>query len=120
MAKYKDLVVWQKSIDLVENMYKATQGFPKEEMYGLVSQMRRSSISIPSNIAEGSGRASRKEYLHFLSIAFASCCEIETQSIIAKKLNYISAETASHIQEDISGIGRMLNALQKSLRTSAP
>jgi len=86
IESYKELVVWQKSILLVEEVYSATRKFPKEELYGLASQMRRAAISIPSNIAEGSRRKDLPEYLQFLRIADASSAELETQVIITKKL----------------------------------
>ena len=86
IKSYKDLVVWQKSIELVVEVYRLTCFFPKDETYGIVSQIRRSSISIPSNIAEGFTRRYRKEYSQFISIAFGSGAELETQLLIAKKL----------------------------------
>jgi len=86
LQSYKDLIVWQKSIELVIKIYGVTDSFPKSELYGLVNQMRRSSVSIPSNIAEGYNRKGLGEYIHFLSIAEASAAELETQVIISKKL----------------------------------
>ena len=86
IQSYKQLKVWQKSIELVKEIYKSTEGFPKSELYGLVSQMRRAAISIPSNIAEGYKRKGLSEYLQFLRIADASAAELETQIIIAKEL----------------------------------
>ncbi|MBI4087654.1 MAG: four helix bundle protein [Candidatus Liptonbacteria bacterium] len=86
MKSYKDLEVWKKSIGLVEKIYELTKQFPREELYGLISQMRRSAISIPSNIAEGSRRKDLPEYLQFLRIADASSAELETQVIISQKL----------------------------------
>jgi four helix bundle protein len=86
LKSYKELIVWQKSINLVEEVYELTRRFPKEEMYGLAIQMRRAAVSIPSNIAEGSRRKALPEYLHFLRIADASSAELETQIVIAKRL----------------------------------
>lgn len=86
LNSYKDLIVWQKSIDLVREVYTTTEGFPKSEVYGLASQMRRSAVSIPSNIAEGYKRKNLKEYIQFLSIADGSSAELETQVIISKML----------------------------------
>ena len=86
LESYKELVVWKKSIDLVEEIYKLTRQFPKEELYGLVLQMRRAAVSIPSNIAEGSKRKDLPEYVHFLRISNASAAELETQIIISKRL----------------------------------
>lgn len=87
---YKDLIVWQKSIDLSLQIYKLTKKFPKEELYGLTSQIRRCAVSMPSNIAEGYARNRRKEYVKFLQIAFASGAEVETQLLISRKLDYVS------------------------------
>ena len=89
MHNYKELKMWQKSIELCVLIYQATQQFPGEEKFGLTSQLRKASVSIPSNIAEGAGRKSNKEFAYFLSIARGSCYETETQVIIAEKLNYI-------------------------------
>ena len=86
LKSYKDLLVWQKSILLVEEIYKLTKVFPKEEMYGMTAQMRRAAVSIPSNISEGSKRKDLPEYLYFLRTADGSAAELETQLIIAKKL----------------------------------
>lgn len=87
-TSYRQLIVWQKSIELVELIYKLTQGFPKAELFGLVSQIRRAAISIPSNIAEGYGRRSDKEYLQFYSFSYGSALELETQLFIAQKLGF--------------------------------
>ena len=92
MHNYKQLKVWNKSIDLVVDVYKATVEFPKEEKYGLISQMRRSAVSIPSNIAEGAGRSYDKEFCHFLSNAHGSSYELETQVIVSEKLKLISKD----------------------------
>jgi len=87
---HKDLIIWQKSMDLVEDIYKLTSFFPKEEVYGLTSQIKRAVISIPSNIAEGAARNSKKEFKQFLYIALGSLSEVETQILIAERLNYIN------------------------------
>ena len=92
MNKFKDLLVWQKAIDLTEFVYLLTTQFPSEEKYGLTSQIRRCVVSIPSNIAEGAGRNSKNEFKHFLSIAFGSSYELETQLILANRFNYILKE----------------------------
>lgn len=92
---YKDLVVWQKSLELVKDVYKTTASFPTEERFGLISQMRRCAISIPSNIAEGSIRKTRKDFSNFVTIALGSATELETQLIIAKELAYLP-ENAFH------------------------
>lgn len=107
---YKDLIVWQKGIELVTEIYTLTSSFPKEEIYGLISQMRRSAISIPSNIAEGRCRGSKKDYLQFLRIAFGSGAELETQVVVAKRL-YTTA------QNDFSKVDSLLNEVMKMLNT---
>ncbi|MBS1787242.1 MAG: four helix bundle protein [Acidobacteria bacterium] len=112
---YSDLIVWQRAMDLVEQVYLATKLFPKEEMYGLCSQQRRASISIPSNIAEGQGRNSAKEFLHFLSIAYGSLREAETQILIAGRLKYLEQQQVNVLMELAGEVGRLLNGLSKSL-----
>jgi four helix bundle protein len=86
---YRELIVWQKAINLVEAVYRATKHFPQTELYGLTRQIRRAAVSIPSNIAEGQGRNTTKDFLHFLAVANGSLMELETQIIIARRLNYI-------------------------------
>ena len=89
VKSYQDLETWQQAMSLVVEVYRVTKLFPKEELFGLTSQLRRAAVSIPSNIAEGQGRTSTKEFLHHLSIAYGSLCEAETQILIAKKLDYL-------------------------------
>ena len=89
MANFKELLVWQKSIDFVTEIYRITETFPKAEIYGLISQIRRAAVSIPSNIAEGNSRRSKTDYLQFLKIARGSCAEVETQLIISKNLGFL-------------------------------
>jgi four helix bundle protein len=89
---YKDLLAWQKAMDLVELVYTATRHWPKEELYGLTSQVRRAAVSVPSNIAEGQGRTSVKEYQHHLSIAHGSLREVETQMMLAQRLDYLTSD----------------------------
>src|SRR5688500_3857401 len=93
IKNYRDLIAWQKAMDFVEKVNKATKGFPKEELYGLTSQLRRSAVSIPSNIAEGQGRRTDNEYAHFVSIANGSLHEAETQILIAERLSYLGKES---------------------------
>lgn len=112
---YRELVVWQKAMDLVTEIYRITASFPNEERFGLSSQARRAAVSIPSNIAEGHGRKATGAYLNHISIAYGSLMELETQIQIAKRLNFLSAEEVSAILEKISEIARMLNGLKKSL-----
>jgi len=92
LKTHKDLVIWQKSIDLVENVYALTKNFPREEMFALASQMRRAAVSIPSNIAEGAARQSNKEFIQFLYVALGSLSELETQCIISNRLGFIKDE----------------------------
>jgi four helix bundle protein len=112
---YKQLRVWQRSIDLVEKIYEITRHFPKEETYTLTSQLRRAAISIPANLAEGTGRGGKKEYAHFVSIAYGSCCEIETLCIVCRRLNLISVDENSLLEALLADISRMLKALHKAL-----
>ena len=104
---YKDLKIWQKGIEISDKIYSVTESFPKTELYGLTSQMRRSAISIPSNIAEGFRRYHNKEYRQFLYIALGSCAELEAQIIIANKLDYINETNKTEFIEKIKYICRM-------------
>ena len=116
-TNYKKLIVWQKSIQLVKLIYQLTQNFPKEELYGLTSQMRRSAVSTPSNIAEGHTRKSNNEFIQFLYIAKSSMAELETQIIIAKELGYINNKNSKKTEELILEILKMLSALIQSKKT---
>jgi len=113
--QYKDLKVWQKSMDLVELVYASSYLFPKVEQFGLTSQTRRSAVSIPSNIAESAGRNSNKDFDHFLSMANGSACELETQLILAKRMDYISAEKLQTLSGMLSEISKMIYELKKTL-----
>lgn len=112
---YKDLQVWQKSMDFVDAVYSVTKAFPKDEVYGLTSQLRRSAVSIASNIAEGSSRNSAKEFIRFIEISYGSLAEAETQIYIANRQKYIVDELTNKLLEQASEIGRMLNGLLGSL-----
>ena len=112
---FEDLIVWQKSILLTKHIYKITKTFPREEMFGLTDQMKRSSVSIPSNIAEGYGRNSRAEYKRFLSIALGSVYELQTQIIISKELGLIDEIKFKEIITLSKEIDRMLYAIIKKL-----
>jgi len=116
VRSYRDLIVWQQSVDLVTEIYRLTQKFPKYETYGLSDQMRRSSVSIPSNIAEGQARQHTGEFRQFLHVALGSAAELDTQIIIAQRLNYISAEEAAQFEAQIVAIKKMLNKLISRLR----
>ena len=111
---YKDLIVWQKSYTLVLEIYKLTQSFPKSEQYGLSSQMRRASISIPSNIAEGYGRKHKTEYNQFLSISYSSLLELETQYLLAKDLKYTKEN--KQVENLLKEVGRMLFRMLNPIR----
>ncbi|MDX9882467.1 MAG: four helix bundle protein [Prolixibacteraceae bacterium] len=116
MNNFKELKVWQQSVDLVVDIYQLTRQFPSEEMYGITSQIRRSSISIPSNIAEGAGRIKPGDFNHFLNIARGSSNELETQLIIAERLNFIDKNETREIFIKIDEIQRMITGLQKTLK----
>lgn len=111
IESFKDLIVWQKGIELVNEIYKVTKHFPKEESYGLTSQARRSAISIPANIAEGWGRGTTKNYIQFLEISRGSLYELNTLIIISVNQEYLSSEKCSEIESNINEIGRILNAI---------
>lgn len=115
LKNYKDLQVWQKSYRQCLDVYKVTRNFPKEEKYGLGSQMRRASISVPSNIAEGYGRKTTPEYIHSLYIAYGSNCELETHFLLAKDLNFINSRDGEMLQKGVEEIERMLKAFIRSL-----
>lgn len=108
MNSYQELTVWQKSIDLVTEIYRATESFPKSEIYGLISQIRRAAVSIPSNIAEGFSRKHRQEYIQFIRVAFASGAELETQIIIAKKLLFLTQVDSRKSEELLLEVMKML------------
>lgn len=110
------MIIWQKAADLAVKVYDITRSFPKEEIYGLTSQLRRSAISIASNIAEGSGRNSKKDFNNFLGIAYGSTCELETQMVIAERVGFIDRNTLTSVQQDIQEIQKMNWGLKPSLK----
>ena len=112
---YRDLNIWKASIQLVKDVYKLTEQFPKQEVYGLVRQMRRAGVSIPSNVAEGFRRYHNKEYKQFLYISLGSCTELETQATIARELAYISEDKETVLLEKLDHISRMISNLLKKL-----
>ena len=112
---YRDLDIWKVGIELVKDIYESTEQFPKQEMYGLVSQMRRSGVSIPSNVAEGFRRYHNKEYKQFLYTSLGSCAELETQITIAKELKYIPEDKEVTLLEKLDHICRMISNLLKKL-----
>ena len=119
VKSYKDLLIWQKGIDIVINLYQLVEDFPKEEVYALSSQLKRASVSIPSNIAEGYGRNSTQSYIHFVSISRGSLFELETQLIIAKKLNFVKNESLlSELMNQITEESKMINSFLSKLESS--
>jgi four helix bundle protein len=115
VKSYKDLVVWQKAMDLVEMIYHVTKDFPTDERYGLTNQLRRAAVSIPSNIAEGQARHSTAEFKNFLSIARGSLAEVETQLLIARRLNYIEPEKLAELVDVQAEVNKMTSALMSKL-----
>jgi four helix bundle protein len=112
---YRQLEVWQQAMHLVMLVYRSAACFPKEEMYGLTNQLRRASVSIPSNIAEGQGRRTTREFLHHLSIARGSALEVQTQAEIAKRLKYLTEDPARELDEATRVVIRLLNGLINAL-----
>ena len=115
IRNFRDLDVWKKGIEIVKDVYKTVDGFPKQEFYGLASQMQRSSVSIPSNIAEGFNRFHNKEYKQFLYITLGSCAELETQIEIAVELKYMNEQRKAFLLEKLDHESRMLRNLIKKL-----
>ena len=115
VTNYQELIVWQRAMDLVEEIYRATKDFPREELYALTNQIRRAAVSIPSNIAEGQGRRTTADFLRHLSIAYGSLRELETQAIIAHRLSYIAPTRLEDVINRAGEVGRLLNGLMASL-----
>jgi|SRR5690554_634658 len=115
MHQLKELKVWQKAIELATEIYEATKNFPSEEKFGLTSQIRRSVLSISSNIAEGAGRMSDKEFKLFLNYAYGSCSELETQLIISKNLGFLNTDSLQILSESINEIQKMIFSLSNTL-----
>src|SRR4030095_11388119 len=115
IKSFRDLRVWKAAMDLVENVYRLTQSFPRHEIYGLTGQLRRAAVSIPSNIAEGHTREHLKEYLHHVSIAQASLAELETQLEISLRLKYISTDQLTETFALVASLGKQLYALRNAL-----
>jgi four helix bundle protein len=116
IKSYKELIVWQKSIKLVKEIFILTEKFPKSELYGLISQMRRAAVAIPSNIAEGYGRRSPREYAQFYSISYGSALELETQIIISKDLSFTLIENFGKVDVLLEEVSRMLNSMISQMR----
>ena len=119
VRSHRDLVVWQKAMTLVTEVYRATASFPKDELFALTSQLRRAAVSVPSNIAEGQGRLSKREFHYFLGLARGSLMEVETQVQIASNLGYLKAETVSDLLSMSAEVGRVLNGLMTSVKSAA-
>jgi four helix bundle protein len=117
MQDYKKLIVWQKAHALSLMIYKVTEIFPKEELYGLVSQIRRATVSIATNIAEGTGRNSNQDFSRFLHIAYGSSSEVEYLLMLSSELKYVPLDIANKLNSDIIEIKKMLASLQKKLKT---
>ncbi len=119
MRPHEQLDVWKKSVDFVVEIYAATDGLPKDERFGLTSQIRRASVSIAANIAEGAGRRSDKEFLNFLSMSQGSASEVETELLIALRLGFISADIFEQLRVMLDDKGRMITGLSKHLRAKS-
>lgn len=113
---YKELILWQKAMDLAELLYKSTADFPKQEIYGITSQLRRSAVSIPSNIAEGYSRNSKGEYIQFLGIAKGSLCELETQIMLSQRFGYLSNIEAEKLLSLSTEVGKLLTIFIQKLK----
>lgn len=112
MRGHRDLIAWQKAMALVTHIYRASRAFPKDEVYGLTSQLRRSAVSVPSNLAEGHGRTSRADFHRFIAQARGSLLEVETQLEIARNLGYLSGPVAADLISKASQVGRIINGLR--------
>jgi four helix bundle protein len=113
---YRDLIAWQRAVDLVERIYRVTANWLREEVYGLTNQIRRSAVSVPANIAEGQGRCSRKDFARHLSIAYGSLCEVETHLIVAERLGYIDSNCLDDMISRTTHVARPLHGLIQSLQ----
>ena len=115
VQSYRDLIAWQKSMDLVTEIYRCTESFPRTETYGLISQLRRAAVSVPSNIAEGHARLSTGEFRQFLGHALGSLVEVETQILIAHRLAYVDSKKSDDLLRRTKEVGKVLNGLLRSL-----
>jgi four helix bundle protein len=117
---YRDLIVWKEAMDIAELVYSLTRTFPREEAFGITSQMRRSAVSVPSNIAEGFGRAQKRSFVQFLRIAQGSLKELETQALLAARVGLLSAEQVASFMEQTERLGKRLVRYVRSLERSSP
>ena len=115
IKSYRDLIAWQRAMEFVTAVYQATAKFPRDEIYGLTSQLRRSAVSVPSNIAEGHGRQTTRDFINFLSIAYGSLNEAQTQVLIANRLGYLDSEECRELESLSAEAGRLINGLSRSL-----
>jgi four helix bundle protein len=116
---YKDLIAWRQAMELVTEIYRATRAFPRDEIYSLTNQLRRAAVSVPSNIAEGQARFSRKEFHHFLSQARGSLVEVETQLMIVQNLDYLSPQQTRSLLDKAAELGKVLNGLIAAIKSAA-
>ena len=115
VQNYRQLIAWQKAMELVKLVYEMSDKFPREELFGLTLQIRKAVVSVPSNVAEGQGRRTTKDFLRHLSIAYGSLMETETQNLIAEMRKYITAEESMRVMDKTAEVGRLINGLSKSL-----
>ncbi|HET7203011.1 MAG TPA: four helix bundle protein [Steroidobacteraceae bacterium] len=113
---HRDLLLWRKALDLTVDIHKTTKSMPRQELFGLVSQLRRASVSIPSNIAEGTARRTTKEFIHFLHIARGSLAELDTQLLLARRFGYLTEAETTNLESQVHEVGRLLNAVLAGLR----
>jgi four helix bundle protein len=116
ISRFRELRAWQLGMELAEHVYLLTDSFPKSETYGMTSQIRRSAISIPSNLAEGHGRTSSKEFLHFIAIAYGSICELETQLLLSHRLKYINVNDSETVLALLIETSKTIRGLQKAIK----
>jgi four helix bundle protein len=116
VQSYRDLIAWNKAMELVTEIYRVTHNFPKEELFGLMSQLRRAAVSIPSNIAEGKGRLSKGEFRQFLGNARGSLAEVETQILIAQNLSYLDEPEINRLLAMVEEVGKVLNGLLSAVK----
>ncbi len=119
ITSYRDLLVWQRGMDLVVEVYRISSDFPRHEQFGLIGQMRRAACSIPANLAEGHARPHSREFRRFISMAQGSRAELETHLMIAQRLGYLAAEAAARLLTEAAELGRMMNGLDRSLATAS-
>jgi four helix bundle protein len=117
-ASYRDLIAWQKAMDMVEGVYRATRSWPRDEIYGLTSQVRRAAVSVPANVAEGKGRIGSAEFAHHLSMAHGSLCEMETHLQLGHRLGYLTEVELGQLLSQAQEVGRLLQGLIRSLRST--